>query len=169
MIISLVAAVGDAWQLGRDNKMLWHLKEDLQNFKRLTMGHHLLMGHNTFLSLGRPLPGRPHLVLSRSPRVLPAGCQQVADWQAALKLAQEAGETELMVVGGGEVYRQALPHADKIYLSRVAFTGAADVYFPAIDAEQWHLQSEDQHPATTASLAWRYQIWQRRRTTEICD
>jgi dihydrofolate reductase len=131
MKISAIVAMGKNRQIGLNNKLLWHNKEDLQNFKKLTLGHHILMGRKTFLSIGKPLPGRENLVLTRDVHFeAPDGVLTVHSIERALIAAQASGETELFIIGGGEIYKETMSILDRIYLSTMDYDGAADTFFP---------------------------------------
>jgi dihydrofolate reductase len=160
--IALIAALDRRGAIGRDNALPWHLPGDLKRFKALTMGGTLLMGRRTAQSIGRALPGRTNLVLTRSGVVPVAGMQAVATLDQAL--ARCAG-TPLWVIGGEQVYRLALPRADALYLTRVDTEVAdADAHFPAFDADDFEVIQEAHHPAD-ARHAWamRFVDYQRRR------
>lgn len=138
MIVSAIAAVSRNGVIGRDGRLPWNYPEDLRHFKQVTLGHALVMGRKTWESLGRPLPGRRHLVLTRNAGlVLPAGVVRCAELGEAVRLAAEAGETELFVIGGGEVYARALPRCDRLYLTRIEREVEGDARFPAWDPAQW--------------------------------
>ena len=144
MILSVIAAIGKQGQLGREGKIPWHLPEELQHFKRLTMGHHLLMGRKTFQSLPGVLPGRPHLILSRQPSPPPFdGCQTFCTLPEAIEYARVARETELFVCGGADLYAQTLPLADRLYLSRIDYSGPADTFFPQWEHLPWDRVSSE--------------------------
>lgn len=143
--IALVAALDRARGIGRGNTLPWQLPDDLRRFKALTLGKPLLMGRKTAESLGRALPGRRNLVLTRSGRVPFDGMQAVASIDEALSLA--AGEP-LMVIGGGEVYALALPLATDLHLTHVdTVVAGADAFFPAFDAADWHVTAREVHAA----------------------
>ena len=143
--IALVAALDRARGIGRGNALPWQLPDDLRRFKALTLGKPLLMGRKTAESLGRALPGRRNLVLTRSGRVPFEGMQAVASLDEALSLA--AGEP-LMVIGGGEVYALALPLATGLHLTHVdTHVTDADAFFPAIDEAAWRITSREAHAA----------------------
>lgn len=135
--ITLVAAVADNGVIGAEGGMPWHLPADLAHFKKLTMGKPVLMGRLTFGSIGKPLPGRLNLVLTRNTAWQAEGVQPVASLQEALRVAEQAGASELMVIGGAEVYRQALPLADRIYMTRVHAEPWGDTLFPELDLDEW--------------------------------
>lgn len=146
--ISLVAAVDRRLAIGRDNGLPWHLPDDLARFKALTLGKVLLMGRRTAESLGRALPKRRNLVLTRSGRVPFDGMQAVASLDEALALAAAEGAGELAVIGGGEVYALALPRARVLHMTHVeTVVQDAHAFFPAFDADRWQAVSREAHPA----------------------
>ena len=148
MRVSVIAALADNGVIGRDGDLPWRLSADLRHFRRLTMGHHLIVGRKTWQSIGKPLPGRTMLVLTRSGRPLePPGAEAVASLDEALARAAAAGDDEAFIAGGAEVYRIALPRADRLYLTRVHANPAGDVRFPSYDAARWRLvESWDRLP-----------------------
>ena len=157
--ISLVAACDQAFGIGRDNRLPWHLPADLAHFKALTLGHAVAMGSRTFDSIGRALPGRQNLVLSRDPSKGFPGAMRVDSVEAALSAAQ--GE-RVMVIGGAQIYRAFLPFAQEIFLTRVDTDAQADTFFPALPAGNWTLVEETLHPADAANAhAMRFQQWRR--------
>jgi dihydrofolate reductase len=144
MRIALVAALSTNRVIGRDNTLPWHLPGDLQYFKRITMGKPLLMGRKTYESIGRPLPGRTNIVLTRNPHVAASGIVVVSSPERALQLAQQEGAEELMVIGGEAVYRAMLPLAQRLYLTEVHAQVDGDAFFPEFDASEWQeLQRDD--------------------------
>lgn len=128
MLISLIVATDQAGAIGLEGRLPWHLPEDLRYFKSKTLNHCVVMGRKTCLSIGRPLPGRTNLLLSRSEEPV-AGFVRVATPESAVAFAQESGETELFVIGGAQVYEAFLPHADRIYLTEIAGRYHADTFF----------------------------------------
>jgi dihydrofolate reductase len=147
VIVSLIAAVAENGVIGRDGGLPWSLPADLRHFRTLTGGHHVVMGRRTHASIGRALPDRVNLVLTRRPEPLAAGCRAVADLDRALRIAGDAGESEVFVIGGASVYEAALPHAQRVYLTRVAAVVDGDVFFPALDPRSWHEVSREPRPA----------------------
>jgi dihydrofolate reductase len=147
MIISLLVAMDEHNGIGQDNRLPWHLSTDLKRFKALTMGHHLIMGRKTYDSIGRPLPGRVMVVITRSVDYQAEGCRIAHSLQEALGIAEQAGETEAFVIGGGQIFAQALPLADRIYLTRVHTVCEADVFFPPFELEDWTIQATSEVPA----------------------
>lgn len=137
MIISLIAAIDQKRGIGKDGKLPWRLSSDLKRFRELTMGHHLIAGRKTFESIGRALPGRHMIIVTRGVGVRPEGCFVVGSVQSALALARERGETEVFVIGGGEIYRQTIDLADRVYLTRVHADVGADVFFPETLSGAW--------------------------------
>lgn len=147
MRVSIIVAVAENGVIGRDNDLPWHLSADLRRFKRLTMGHHLLMGRKTFDSIGRPLPGRHMVVISRGRPDLPDEILLAPSLERALAIAEQAGETEAFVAGGSQIYQLALPLADRLYLTRVHRNFPGDVRFPKFDESRWHLVDQEIHEA----------------------
>lgn len=163
MRTSLIAAVARNGVIGRDNDVPWKLPADLRRFQRLTMGHFMLMGRRTFESIGsRPLPGRPLIVVSRREGYLPGEVRVARSVQEGVGLAREAGESELFVAGGTEIYREALPIADRLHLTRIEEDVPGDAYFPEFDETQWRLvEREDHEPGDGIPFAWSFQVWDR--------
>lgn len=143
----LIAALDRNRAIGRDNCMPWHLPDDLKRFKALTLGKPVLMGRKTAESLGRALPGRRNLVLTRSGRAPFAGMEAVASLDDARAIAQTDDANELCVIGGGELYALALPFAVRMHLTHVdAAIGSCDAFFPAFDADDWRVVAREAHP-----------------------
>jgi dihydrofolate reductase len=144
-MITLVAALDRNRAIGRNGAMPWHLSDDLKRFKALTLGKPVLMGRKTALAIGRPLPGRPNLVLTRASRAPFAGQSVVHSLDEAISAA---GGDELMVIGGGEVYVLAMPVATCMALTEIdASTPDADTFFPAFDPAEWREVAREHHPA----------------------
>ncbi|MCX4198589.1 dihydrofolate reductase [Methylobacterium organophilum] len=159
-LVSLVAAVARNGVIGRDNGLAWHLSSDLKRFKALTMGKPMLMGRRTWDSIGRPLPGRRTLVLTRDTGFRAEGAETVHDWDSALA----AAGAELMVVGGAEIYALALPHADRLHLTEVEAEPAGDVRFPAFDRARFRETFREAHPAGPRDEhAFAFVDWERAR------
>jgi len=135
--------MGKNREIGKNNQLLWHISEDLKNFKKLTLGHHLLMGRKTFESIGKALPGRSTIILTRDETYQKDGCYIAHSIDQALKMAKDNGETELFICGGAEIYQQVLGLTDTIYLSKVDFEGPADTYFPKLTIEDWQIIKEE--------------------------
>lgn len=146
--IDLIAALDRNRAIGRDNAMPWHLPDDLKRFKALTLGKPVLMGRKTAESLGRALPGRRNLVLTRNGRAPFAGMETVASLDDARVMARVDGASELCVIGGGELYALALPLATRMHLTRIdAAIEGADAFFPAFDTAEWRVVARETHPA----------------------
>jgi dihydrofolate reductase len=145
--IALIAAAARNGVIGIDNRLPWRLPEDLRCFKRLTMGKPVVMGRKTWESLGRPLPGRVNIVVSRNPNVRAVGAEVFSDLEAALRRAQalaaDTGVPEVMVIGGETIYRQALPLAQRIYLTEVDLSPEGDAWFPPLAPEAWRQMRTD--------------------------
>ncbi|MCM2279455.1 MAG: dihydrofolate reductase [Oligoflexia bacterium] len=144
--LSLVVACGRNREIGRDNRLLWSLPDDLKRFREITSGHPVILGRKTHESIGRALPGRRNIVISRQPGYAPApGAETAASLREALELASEPGGGEIFVIGGAEIYRLALPEAGRIYLTRVEGSFEADTFFPAWTAEEFVETSREWH------------------------
>lgn len=139
MKVSLIVAMAEGGVIGRAGRLPWHLPTDMARFKRLTMGHHLILGRRTWESIGRALPGRQMLVVSRRAQELdlPEGVRGVASVAEALTIAEQAGEEEAFVAGGAAIYRDALPRADRLYLTWVQAEVTGDTFFPAVNPAEW--------------------------------
>lgn len=150
MIISLVVARGPKGEIGLDNKLLWHISEDLKNFKKITTGKMVVMGRKTFESIGKPLPNRANVVITRDVNFAHEDVIVINDPLMAFDLGLEAEEDledndfEMMVIGGAEIFEYFLPYAQKIYLSEVPYQGPADTFFPAINNEEWEIETSEE-------------------------
>jgi dihydrofolate reductase len=143
MRISLIAAMAENGVIGRDGHLPWHLAADLKRFKRLTMNHALIMGRKTWESIGQPLPGRRMIVITRQMKYRADGATVVNSLDEAVALAQQTGDDEAFVIGGAEIYRIALPIADRLYMTLVLAEVEGDAKFPEIDWEAWvQIESE---------------------------
>lgn len=160
MTISLIAAIDRKNGLGKDNRLLCYLPNDLRYFKKVTMGKPILMGYNTFTSIGKALPGRKNVVLTSKPNLSVPGVNFVSHIDEALEECSDAAE--IMIIGGASLYKQMLPLADKLYLTFIEHTFDADVFFPKIDFDKWLKLSEESHPATTDSpFAYSFQVFEK--------
>lgn len=145
MTLTLIAAAAENNALGKDNRMIWHLPDDFKRFKQLTSGHHIIMGRKTFESLPGMLPNRTHVIITRQKDFAAEGCIVVNSLEQAIEACR--GDEEAFVIGGGEIYKQAIDRADKIELTRVYGTSPeADAFFPEIDPSKWKLDEEVFHP-----------------------
>jgi dihydrofolate reductase len=166
----LIVAISDNGVIGREQDLPWRLSTDLRRFKRLTMGHHLLMGRKTFESIGRPLPGRSMVAISRGAPALPEGVALAGSLEEALELARQAGDDEVFVAGGAEIFRLSLPLVDRIYLTRVHAEVEGDVQLPGLAAEfedprVWRLVEQEQLTAGELDqYATTFEIWERQGT-----
>ena len=143
--ISIVAALARNRAIGRDNRMPWRLPEDLKRFKRLTLGHAVIMGRKTFESIGSPLPGRDNIVITRSPDWFRSGCLAVRSLEAALTAIGTARDA--FVIGGAQIYALAMPLAQRLYMTEIARDFEGDAFFPEFDRSQWHEVSREKRTA----------------------
>lgn len=158
----MIVAAAENGVIGVDNRLPWRLPADLQRFKRLTMGHHLIMGRKTYESIGRPLPGRITVVLTRSAGIDVPGVVVARSLDDAFAQAAARGDDEPFVCGGADVYVQALGSCDRCYLTVVERQFTGDAIFPGVDAEKWQLVECEPHPES--ELPYRFETWDRRRT-----
>ncbi len=149
-MISIIAAITKNRVLGKDNKLLWNISEDLKNFRKITSGNTVIMGRKTFESIGKPLPNRNNIVISRD---LPQreGIIVCRDLNEAINQAKLLGK-ELFIIGGASIYAQALPLADKLYLSHIKKEYEGDVYFPEIKYEKWQIEQTQEFPEFTFTI-----------------
>ena len=159
-MLSLIVAVAQNGVIGDRNALLWHISEDLKHFKALTTGHPVVMGRKTYESLGRPLPNRTNVVISRQELEIP-GCRVVHSLDEALALFP--GDEEVFIIGGAQIYAEALPRADRFYLTRVFHDYEGDTRFPEWDEAQWRLVSSEAFPCGR-EYPWpfTFECWERR-------
>jgi dihydrofolate reductase len=166
--LCLIAALAQNRVIGRDNQLPWRLPADLKHFKALTLGKPIIMGRKTWDSLGRPLPGRLNLVVSRQPGLRLEGAEVFASLEAAIVRADEwarvQGVDELMLIGGAQLYQQALPLAARLYLTRVALSPEGDAWFPAFSEADWRRESLEEHPPAGEVPAYAFETWSRGRS-----
>jgi dihydrofolate reductase len=159
-VVTLIVAVADSGAIGRDNALPWHLPEDLRRFKRLTMGKPMIMGRKTFESIGRPLPGRLNIVVTRDTNYRREGVTVVHSVDAALSAAGAAGE--VMVIGGADLFRLFMPVARRVHLTRVHGDIAGDVHWPALDTS-WRQTAAEDYPADDRhSHPMTFEVWEKR-------
>lgn len=164
--VSLIVAATRNQVIGRDNHMPWHLPADLRYFKQRTLGKPIIMGRKTWESLGRPLPGRLNLVITRQADTTLDGAEVFTDLQAAIERGQEwareQGVDEVMVIGGGQLYQQALALTQRVYLTRIDLELEGDTFFPVLDAQHWQQTDAQAHPAQDQEPGYTFEVWQRR-------
>lgn len=151
MIISAIVAMSPDRIIGLNNQIPWYLSADLKYFKKITKGHHVLMGRKCFQSIGNPLPLRTNIIISRDPYFIVSNCLVAHSIEEGILLARNNGEKELFIIGGGEVYNQSKAYWNKLYLTLVDYHGNGDVFFPELDMNQWQLISRDDFPADEKS------------------
>jgi len=144
MIVTIIVAIGENNAIGKDNQLLWYLPADLRHFKDKTSGHTIIMGRKTFDSVGKPLPRRRNIVITRQDITI-EGCEVVKSLDAALELCKD--EHEVFIGGGAEIYQQAMEKTDRIYLTIVHQSFDADTFFPEINYDLWTEVSRHDHPA----------------------
>lgn len=144
-MIAIVVAVADNHVIGKDNQLIWHLPADLRHFKQKTMGHPMIMGRKTFESIGKPLPGRTTIIVTRQENFQAEGCLVAHSVQEAIDLGRELDKEQVSIVGGAEIYKQAMPFVDTLYLTRVHHTFDGDTYFPELQEKEWEQVSMERH------------------------
>jgi len=145
MILSLIAAVSKNNTIGNDNKLIWHLPADLAHFKKITSGHSIIMGRKTYESIGRPLPNRRNIIVTRQQFFSAEGCEIMGSLQEAVDAC--LNEEEVFIIGGGDIYAQVLHAADKIYLTRIYKDFEGDAKFPELNFSEWKLMKYTRHHA----------------------
>lgn len=144
MIVAMVVAIAENHAIGKDNQLLWHLPKDLKHFKQITAGHTIIMGRKTFDSMGKPLPNRRNIVITRNKELELPGAEVVGSVQEALALCA-SDEEEVYIIGGGEIYKMAMPLTDKIYLTVVQHSFDGDAFFPEIEPGEWKETASESH------------------------
>lgn len=166
MRIALVVAVAKNGVIGKDNKLPWRLPGDLKHFRELTWGKPIIMGRKTFQSLGRPLPGRDNIVISRSRRWDAGGVTVVPTVDSAIeigkRLAAAKGVDEVMIIGGAQIYALALPQADRVYMTEIAAAPDGDTFFPTLEPATWREIERVAHPAAGEFPAHAFVVYDRR-------
>lgn len=152
MRLAAIVAQAENRVIGNQNRLPWHLPEDLKYFKSVTLGKPVIMGRKTFESIGRPLPGRPNIVVSRDQSYQPDGVDVVHSLEAAIERAEQLllinGGDEALLIGGAELYKQALDRVQRLYLTQVHAEVEGDAWFPALDAGQWRTLGREDHAAS---------------------
>lgn len=143
-MVSIIVAVARGGVIGGGNTLLWHISEDLRRFKAVTTGHPVIMGRKTFESLGRPLPQRQNVVITRDENFSADGCTVVHSLSEALEIFDS--EQEVFIIGGGQIYKQAMPFADKLYITYVEADYDGDTFFPQVDRAQWRQTLDEKYP-----------------------
>ena len=162
MLISLVVAAAKNNVIGKDNQLLWNLPSDMKYFKNVTWGMPVVMGRKTFESLGKPLKGRKNIVITRQGGWNVEGTIPVKSLDDAMFLVKNMDVKEMMVIGGGEIFRMAFEKAKRIYITRVDAEPEGDTFFPAIDPKKWRLVSQKDHAADEKNkYAHSFQVWER--------
>lgn len=164
--LSLIAALAENRVIGIDNSMPWHLPGDFKYFKATTLGKPIIMGRKTWDSLGRPLPGRLNIVVSRQAGLTLEGAEVFATLEAAIERAdawaREENAEELMLIGGAQLYELGLAQADRLYLTRVGLDPEGDAFFPEVDEATWRMTSSVEHPASAETPSYAFEVWERR-------
>lgn len=146
MIVSIIVAVDNNYAIGNQNQLLCHLPADLAYFKKTTTGHHIIMGRKTYESIGKALPNRTNIIISRNESYEASGCIVVKSLQEAIDLAKKNNESELFITGGGTIYKEAMSLADRLYITKIDHQFNADTYFP-IPGDEWQISKTESRKA----------------------
>lgn len=173
MIVSMIAAMGRNRIIGKNNKMMWHLPLEYKYFKNITVGHCIITGRKNFEAIGKPLPGRTNIIITRQKKLKIEGCIVLNSLQEAINYAKDLGETEVFITGGGQVYEEAIPIADKIYLTEVDFSfeqdGIDEVYFPKFDHKLYEKKFiKEERICEKNKFAWKAYVYIKIRD-ELCQ
>ncbi|MBC7884371.1 MAG: dihydrofolate reductase [Saprospiraceae bacterium] len=145
MTISCIVATANHRVIGNQNEIPWYLPADLQYFKKTTLNHHIIMGRNCYASIGKPLPKRTNIVVTRDPFFISSSCLVAKSIPEALKIAHQNKESEVFIIGGGQIYAQTMELCDKVYLTEVDIDVDGDVFFPKLNMNEWEVLSEEKH------------------------
>lgn len=160
-MLSIIVAIAENNVIGANNQLIWHISDDLKRFKQLTLGHHIIMGRKTWESIGRALPGRTSVVVSRNPLFSAQGAVVVDSLEKAMVIAKT--DSEIFVVGGGELYQLAMPFAQKLYITQVHQSFKGDTFFPLIDEKVWQIEKlEKREPVEINGLQYTFVNYVRR-------
>lgn len=162
MTISFVVAAANNNVIGKDNQLVWNLPNDMKFFKNVTWGMPVVMGRKTYEALGKPLPGRKNIILTRQADWKAAGTVAVKSFDDAVLLVKEMDVKEMMVIGGGEIFKMLMPKASRIYMTRVDAAPEGDAFFPEIDPKEWKLVSRKDHQVDIKhAYNYSFQVWER--------
>ncbi len=164
MTVSAIAAIAHNNVIGANNGIPWYLPADLKYFKKTTLGHHVIMGRKSYESIGRPLPKRTNVIVTRAPFYRVSNCLVVHSVEEGLQLALDNSEEEAFIIGGGEIYQLSMPYIDRLYLTEVDLKIAGTVYFPEIELDQWKVVWEEAHqPDEKNEWAFVFKVLERKR------
>lgn len=144
-MLAIVVAAAENNVIGKDNDLIWHLPADLKHFKSLTMGHPMIMGRKTFEAIGKPLPGRTSIIITTQKNYQAEGCVVVHSLEEAIAKGRELDAEQVSIIGGANVYKQALPLADILYVTRVHASFEGDAYFPELPDDAWQVVEQEHH------------------------
>ncbi len=163
MIVSTIVATAKNNVIGKDNDIPWYLPADLKYFKKTTLNHHIIMGRNCYESIGKPLPKRTNMILTRNPFYIVSNCYVLHSLEEALKIAEENGEEEAFIIGGAQIYELGMKYSDKLYLTEVDLEVEGDIIFPEINMDEWELLNEEAHEADEKNEhSYTFKIFQRK-------
>ncbi|MEO1713569.1 MAG: dihydrofolate reductase [Bacteroidota bacterium] len=162
MIVSAIVAAARGGVIGRDNDIPWYLPADLKYFKKTTLNHHIIMGRKCFESIGRALPKRTNIILTRNPFFTASNVIIARSLEEALTVAQDNGEEEVFIIGGGQIYEQSRSYWDRVYFTQVDLEVEGDILFTPLDSQEWNMISNDSHqPDEKNEFPYHFQVWER--------
>ncbi len=162
MIVSMIVAAAQNDVIGKENQLPWHMPADMKYFKQTTSGHCIIMGRKTFDALGKPLPNRTNIIITRQEDFSAEGCMVVNQLQQAIDYAKDHGETECFIIGGGDIFIQALVWTDKVYLTRIHHDFEGDTFFPALSKTDWKEVLNDKHlPDEKNKFPYSFEVFER--------
>lgn len=162
MIISCIVAKAKNNVIGKDNEIPWYLPADLKYFKKVTTGHPVIMGRNCYVSIGKPLPNRTNIIITRDPFFISSNCLIAKSIKEALVHAYNTGAEEAFIIGGGQIYEQTMSLCNKLYVTEVDIEVEGDVFFPKIEADEWSLLSEESHKSDEKNeYNYTYKVYER--------
>jgi dihydrofolate reductase len=162
MKFSIIVAIASNRAIGKDNNLLFHLPEDLKYFKKVTSGHTVIMGKNTWDSLPiKPLPGRTNVVLNREMNLVSSACAVLPTVEEVTRFCEKLNDPECFIIGGGEVYRTFMPLASKLYITKVLKDFEGDTFFPEIDQKEWKLSSNTENYSEKEGFKYNFEVWER--------
>lgn len=156
--LTIIAAIDSERGIGIDNRLPWHLPEDLAHFRRQTLGHPIIMGRKTFDSIGRPLPKRRNIVITRNPEWSHAGVESAASLQAALT---QAGTDPVFIIGGAQIFAEAMPYAERLIITEIAKNFHCDTFFPTTDPKDWREIARQAYDSESGEFAYAFVVYQR--------
>lgn len=164
MIISAIVAASKNWVIGKDNEIPWYIPNDLRYFRRMTLGHHIILGRKNYESIGKPLPKRTNLIITRDTDFEAPGCLVMHNIDDAINHAKKQKEEEVFICGGGQIYAQTMDRVDKLYFTEIEAVVEGDVFFPEIDFSKWNQISIERNQADERhEYGYNFMVYERKK------